>query len=227
MICDSKNSRVIEVTKNGEVTWQYKVDYFSKFYDVQVLADGNILVSDTQHRQVIELDRWGNYRWVYRNFRLLDVKPKLMNGFFKERDGFEVPLHWHLAKLISEGGGQFVWDTSDTSRPCPGLRYDRDGFLFLQQMIAVKPGVRYKLAGKIKTKGVKGSCSIQLCFLDKYGGQIFDMADVPKGDLYQGDNDWTLDNIEAIAPDKATCVELRLAINGAGMAWFRDIMFHS
>ncbi|RLC03609.1 MAG: hypothetical protein DRI57_28945, partial [Deltaproteobacteria bacterium] len=84
-----------------------------------------------------------------------------------------------------------------------------------------------KLAGKIRTEGVKGSCSIQLCFLDKYGGQVYDMEDIPKGDFYMGDNDWTLDTIEAKAPEGATSVELRLSINDAGKVWFKEMMFHS
>ena len=227
MICDSKNSRIVEVTTKGQVVWQFKVNYFSKFYDFQVLPDDNILISDTQHRQVIEVDRSGNYRWVYRNFHLLDVELKLKNGFFKEQDETGVPLHWQLARLISEGGGELIWDKENKPYPCPGLEYDRSGFLYLHQVIAVKPGARYKLAGKIRTEGVKGSCSIQLCFLDKYGGQVYDMEDIPKGDFYMGDNDWTLDTIEAKAPEGATSVELRLSINDAGKVWFKEMMFHS
>lgn len=227
LICDSKNSRVIEVTPDGNVVWQYQVDYFSKFYDIQVLANENILVSDTQHHQVIEVDRAGNYRWVHRNFHLLDVEPKLKNGFFKQRDEAGTPDYWQLAKLISEGGGRLIWDEENKPYPCPGLEYDRIGFLYLQQLIAVKPGRHYKLAGKIRTEEVKGSCSFQMCFLDKHGGQIYDMEDVPKGDFYAGDQDWTLDTAEATAPENATCVELRLTINGAGKVWFKDIMFHT
>ncbi len=74
---------------------------------------------------------------------------------------------------------------------------------------------------------MKGSCSFQMCFLDKHGGQIYDMEDVPKGDFYTGDQDWTLDTAKATAPENATCVELRLTINGAGKVWFKDIMFHT
>jgi len=66
-----------------------------------------------------------------------------------------------------------------------------------------------------------------MCFLDKYGGQLHDMADIPKGNLYTGDNDWTLDTVEAVAPGKATCAEVRLYINGAGRAWMKEVMFHS
>ena len=66
-----------------------------------------------------------------------------------------------------------------------------------------------------------------MCFLDKYGGQIYDMEDIPRGNLYIGDNDWTLDTAEAVAPDNATCVELRLYINGSGKAWMKEVMFHS
>jgi hypothetical protein len=229
MICDSKNARVIEITPDGDGVWEYKVDYFAKFYDIQVLTNGNILVSDQQHHQVIEVDRSGNYRWLHRNYHMVGpIEPKLKNGFFKDRDEMTgLPRHWNYAKRHNEGGGRVIWDDDSKPYPCPGLEFDRHGFLYLQQTIAVKPGVRYKLAAKIRTEGVKGSASFMMCFLDKYGGQIFDMGDIPRGDLYIGDNDWTLDTAEAVAPDDSTCVELRLYINGEGKAWMKEVMFHT
>ncbi len=228
VICDSKNARVIEVTREGETIWEYRVDYFAKFYDIQVLPNNNILVTDQQHHQVIEVDRSGNYRWLHRNYHMVGpIEPKLRNGSFKERAEDGLPRYWHFAKRHNEGGGRVIWDKENRPHPCPGLEFDRHGFLYLQQTIAVRPGQRYHLAGKIKTEGIKGSCSFMMCFLDKYGGQIYDMGDIPRGDLYIGDNDWTLDSAEAVAPDKATCVELRLYINGAGKAWIKELMFHT
>jgi hypothetical protein len=53
------------------------------------------------------------------------------------------------------------------------------------------------------------------------------MEDILKGDFYTGDNDWTLDTVEATAPQNATCVELRHAINGEDKVWMKDVMFHS
>lgn len=228
MICDSKNARVIEVTPDGEVVWQYKVDYFPKFYDIEPQPNGNVLVTDQQHHQVIEVDRAGNYRWLHRNYHFVGpVEAKLKNGFFKLRDDQTgLPLHWNYAKRHDEGGGRVIWDEDNKPYPCPGMEFDRHGFLYLQQTIAVTPGVRYKLAAKIRTHGVEGSASFMLCFLDKWGGQVYDMGDIPRGDLYIGDNDWTLDTAEAIAPPTATSVELRLYINGAGKAWMKEVMFH-
>lgn len=228
MICDSKNSRVIEVTPQGQLVWEYKVAYFSKFYDIQVQPNGNLLVSDQQHHQVIEVDRAGNYRWMHRNYHLVGpIQPKLKNGLFKDRDpDTGLPRFWNYARRHDEGGGRVIWDQDNKPWPCPGLEFDRHGFLYLQQTIAVQPGVRYKLAAKIKTQGVEGSASFMLCFLDKWGGQIYDMGDIPRGDLYLGDNDWTLDTAEAVAPPRATCVELRLYINGAGKAWMKEVLFH-
>ncbi len=227
VICDSKNARVIEVTPEGRVVWEYKVDYFAKFYDIQVLANGNVLVADQQHHQVIEVDRSGNYRWLFRNYHLVGpIEPKLKNGSFKERSATGEPKHWNFARRHDEGGGALIWDEDNQPYPCPGLEFDRHGFLYLQQTIAVRPGTRYKLAAKIRTEGVKGSCSFMMCFLDKWGGQIYDMGDIPRGDLYLGDNDWTLDTAEAVAPPAATCVELRLYLNGAGRAWMKELMFH-
>jgi hypothetical protein len=229
MICDSKNARVIEVTPEGRIVWEYRVDYFSKFYEIEIQPNGNVLVSDQQHHQVIEVDRAGNYRWVHRNYHMLGpVEPRLKNGFFKERDPeTRLPTHWNFAKRHNEGGGRVIWDEENKPYPCPGLEFDRHGFLYLQQTIAVKPRVHYKLSAKIRTERVEGSASFMMCFLDKWGGQIYDMADIPRGDLYIGDNEWTLDTAEAVAPPQATCVELRLYINGAGKAWMKEVMFHS
>jgi hypothetical protein len=229
MICDSKNGRVIEVTPDGRVVWQYKVDYFSKFYDIEIQPNQNLLVSDQQHHQVIEVDRSGNYRWLHRNYHMVGpIDPKLRNGFFKERDTETgLPRYWNFAKRHNEGGGRVIWDEENKPYPCPGLEFDRHGFLYLQQTIAVKPGVRYKLAARIRTEGVQGSASFMMCFLDKWGGQVYDMGDIPRGDLFIGDNDWTMDTAEAVAPPQATCVELRLYINGAGKAWMKEVMFHS
>jgi hypothetical protein len=228
VICDSKNARIIEVTQEGKTVWEYKVDYFAKFYDIQVLPNNNILVTDQQHHQVIEVDRSGNYRWLHRNYHMVGpIEPKLRNGSFKEKDETGLPRYWNFAKRHNEGGGRVIWDEENKPYPCPGLEFDRHGFLYLQQTIAVKPRLRYKMAAKVRTRDVKGSCSFMMCFLDKYGGQIYDMGDIPRGDLYIGNNDWTLDTAEAVAPDNATCVELRLYINGAGRAWMKELMFHT
>ena len=75
MICDSKNARVIEVTPEGDLVWRFQVDYFPKFYDVEVLPNDNVLISDQQHHQVIEIDRSGNYRWVHRNYHMVGPGP--------------------------------------------------------------------------------------------------------------------------------------------------------
>ena len=228
VICDSRNARVIEVTALGEMVWEYRVDYLAKFYEVQVLPNDNLLVSDQQHHQVIEVDRAGNYRWLHRNYHLLGpIQSKLVNGSFREREPDGTPRYWSLANRHSEGGGRIIWDETSRPHPCPGLEFDRPGLLYLQQTVAVKPGRRYRLAARVRTEGVQGSASFMMCFLDKYGGQIYDMADIPKGDLYTGDNDWTLDTAEAVAPENATCAELRLYINDAGRAWMKEIMFHS
>ena len=152
VICDSKNARVIEVTQEGEIVWEYKVDYFAKFYDIQVLPNNNILVTDQQHHQVIEVDRAGNYRWLHRNYHMVGpIEPKLRNGSFKERGKAGLPRYWNFAKRHNEGGGRVIWDEENKPYPCPGLEFDRHGFLYLQQTIAVKPGQRYKKAVKIRT----------------------------------------------------------------------------
>jgi hypothetical protein len=227
LITDSKNARLIEVTPKSEVVWLWGVDYFSKFYETQLLPNSHMLISDQQHHQVLEIDRFGNIVWLFRNYRTVGpIQPKLMNGFFKEMDDEELPKYWALARRHSEGGGKLLWDKKNKPYPCPGLEFDRHGFLYLQQTVAVKPGNFYTLAGEVRTENVKGSVSLMICFLDRYGGQMYDMGDIPQTDLFMGTNDWASCSAEARAPENSSCAELRLYINGPGLAWMRNIIFH-
>ena len=226
IITDSKNARVIEVTPNGEIVWSWKVEYFAKFYETKILPNGNFLISDQQHHQVLEIDRAGNVVWLFRNYRTIGpIFDKLINGSFKEVDG-DVPKGWFLAKRHSEGGGRLIWDTNHKPYPCPGLDFDRDGMLYLGQLVSVKPGKFYTLAGDVKTEDVRGAASLMMCFLDSYGGQIFDITDIPQTDPFIGTHDWTSTYVEAPAPKNATCVEIRFYISGPGKAWIKNVMFH-
>lgn len=228
LITDSKNKRVIEVDHDGNLVWEYKVPYFCNFYEADKLPDGNVLISDQQHHRVIEVDPYGNIIWMFTNYCNTNIiHRKISNGSFKERGEDGLPKDWILYSRFSEGGGRVIWDETAKPRPCPGLEYDRSGVLCLQQVIAVKPGRLYRMAGRLKTQEMaEGSFAyLQMAFLDAYGGLVQDAAKAPKGNLFTGDNDWTEDSLEAIAPEEATAVELRVAICGKGKVFARSIMF--
>ena len=226
LITDSKNSRVIEVNTKGRTKWTFSVPYFANFYDADKLDNGNILIADQQHHQVLEVDPSGMIVWQFRNYKPpYTVFPRLKNGSFKKVDETGFPEGWLLNSRLSEGGGRLIWDENAPRRPCPGLEYDRRGALYLQQVIAVKPGRRYQMAGKIRTQLDGDSMAyFQIGFLDMFGGYTGDTATLPKGNIFTAENDWTEDAFEAIAPDNATAAEVRVFITGPGRVWARGIM---
>lgn len=228
LITDSKNKRIIEVSKKGNIVWEYKVPYFCNFYDADKLDNGNIIISDQQHHQVIEVDHYGNIIWSFCNYRNPNkIHDKISNGSFKKRQDNGLPDDWILYTRFSEGGGKLYWDEKVQPRPCPVLEFDRPGILCLQQVVGVQPGSHYRMAGRLKTEnmGEDSFAYLQLAFLDQYGGLVEDAAKAPKGRLFTEENDWTEDSLEAIAPEEATAVELRIAICGKGKVWARNIMF--
>ncbi len=101
---------------------------------------------------------------------------------------------------LSEGGGSVIWDEKAQPHPCPGLEFDRPGILCLQQVVAVKPGRRYRMGGRLKTTdmGEESFAYLQLVFLDQYGGLVEDAAKAPKGRLFTGNNDWVEDSLETL-----------------------------
>lgn len=226
LICDSNNHRIIEVSPEGTIVWQFAVDYWASFYKADLLSNGNILISDQNHHQALEVDRFGHIVWQFRNRRhMRTVFPRLTNGFFKERDSDGVPTGWLLDSRFAEGGGEVIWDESG-KRPAPGLSYDRFGALMLTQYIAVTPGQHYHLGGKIKTDAIveDAFACFQLCFLDNYGGFITNLTEGPMGQLLTGSNNWVEDRIDAVAPDNARSVIVRLFMNGPGRVWIKDLM---
>lgn len=226
VITDSRNSRIIEVNSEGDIVWQYKVPYFANFYDADILDNGNLLISDQQHHQVLEVDPFGNIVWAFRNYVNSNIiHPKLTNGSFRNLTENGSPSDWILFSRFSEGGGKLIWDDTQP-RPCPGLEFDREGALCLQQVVSAKPGMSYKMAGRIRTQDMQEGAFayLQLAFLDKYGGLIEDASRAPKGNLFDEDMDWTEDIVEAVAPDYATAVELRVVICGSGKVFVKNIM---
>ncbi len=228
LIADSKNSRIIEVTPECKTVWTYKADYFSKFYYAEKLENGNVLIADQQAHQLLEVDPAGTVVWMFRNYIYPNpILPRLRGGAFKEREKNGWPKDWVLMSRFSEGGGEVIWDDHAKPRPAPGLSYDREGALCLQQTIQAKPGTTYHLAGKIRTEDLDGYACFQLSFVDAMGAAIHDAPDIPRGQTFDGTNDWTQDSFQAVAPKRATAAEVRLFICGNGKAWIKGVLVHT
>lgn len=232
LITDSKNARVLAVDPEGKTTWEYKVDYNAMFYEADPLPGGHVLVSDQFHQQILELDPFGNIVWFFRNRRIpYPIQERLRNGSFRERDGRGVPTDWMVYTRLScdPNGGKVIWCEDERGNPCPGLEYDRNGALSLYQVVGVTPGVRYRLAGDIKTEelGDDGMAYFQLAFLDSYGGLVENVETAPKGRIFTGTNDWQQDTFEVQAPPEARSVQVRLFVTGKGKVWMRNVLFFS
>ncbi|MFX1554264.1 MAG: hypothetical protein ACFFBV_10105 [Promethearchaeota archaeon] len=229
VVTDSKNHRILEVSPEGRVIWTFQTEHVDKFYITHATREGTFLIACTDgHHQVIEVDRAGNIVWLFRNYRRpTPIYARLMNGFFKEIGADGIPNHWVLAMRLSEGGGKLIWDQNNRPRPCPGLEFDRPGALFLQQDTAVEPGGRYRIGAEIKTVDVKDTACLHMDFFDAHGGSLYHViTEMPSGTLFSGTTDWTHDMFEALAPSRATFVEVRLCINDSGKVFVKNVMFH-
>ena len=229
LITDSKNHRIVEVTPEGDTVWKFQTEHVDKFYITHATRDGTFLVACTDgYHQVIEVDRSCSIVWLFRNYRRpAPIYSRLTNGFFKQIGPDGVPEHWVLATRLSEGGGKLIWDKNNKPHPCPGLEFDRPGALFLQQSIAVEPGVIYRAGAEIKAVDIKDTACLHMDFFDTHGGSLYHViTEMPSGTLFTGTTDWTHDMFEAEAPPRATFVELRLYINDSGRVFIRNVMFH-
>jgi hypothetical protein len=228
LVTDSKNHRIIEVSPEGKPVWTFQTEHVDKFYITQTTKEGTFLISCTGHHQVIEVDRAGNIVWLFRNYRRpAPIFARLTNGFFKELGDDGKPLHWVLARRLSEGGGKVVWENNHKPSSCPGLEFDRPGTLFLQQDIAVKSGSTYRIGGDIKTIDVKGTACLMVDFFDSYGASLYrDITLMPSGEFFTGTIDWTHDIFEVRVPPRTTYAELRVSINNSGKVFARNIMMN-
>jgi len=226
LITDSKNSRLLEVSPSGSVVWQYRVPHFANFYDADKLPDGNVLVSDQQHRQVLEVNPAGDVVWRFRNFeQWRPINPRLINGSFRERDADGLPTGWILATRLAEGGATLIWDESERPRPCPGVDCQRWGAAYLQQLVAVVPGVRYTVTGQLRTALEDDAIAyIQMAFMDDTGGYLGDAATMPRGRFFAGTEDWAQDTFETVVPHGTAYAEIRVVISGRGRMWVRGMM---
>jgi hypothetical protein len=222
LITDSKNARVLEVTPAGETAWCYRVPYLAKFYWAEETPAGHVLIGDQQGHRAFEVDRAGNVLWMYRSYIYPNpIHPTLQNGGFAAREDCGWPQDWILVTRLSEGGGEVVWEEGE--RPAPGLAYDRNGALLLQQTVQARAGARYRLSGWLRAERLDGFAFFQLAFVDAHGAAIHDGPDIPRGEIIAGTQPWTRDAVEAVAPAQATALEVRLFISGRGRAFLRDL----
>lgn len=227
LIADSKNSRVIEVTSAGKVVWSFQLPYFANIYEADALENGNVLISDQQHQRLLEVDRHGNIQWMFRNYRYaLPIHDKLTNGSFKRWDEDGNPEGWLLFTRTAEGGGKLLKGEDESGKPHAGVEMDRPGGVCLLQLTAVKPKRRYRLGAQLKAESLaQGSVAcLQFAFRDQYGGLSEAVFDSPKGQLLNEPTDWIDDSLEAVAPDSATSVEIRVLLTGPGTVWVRRVM---
>lgn len=225
LITDSKNHRILEIDNKGNIVWSYKVGYFANFYEADRLSNGNTLISDQQHHQVFEVDKAGNIIWKFHNYRRqVPVYSNLINGSFRDIKG-KIPQGWILNDRLSEGGGKLIWGRDGKGKECPGLEYERNGVLYLQQNVAVKPNHYYKMGARVRAELKNAIVFLQMAFLDDMGGLICDAARSPKGRLITETTDWIEDSFGAQVPIDAKCVELRIVISGVGKVWVSRALF--
>lgn len=66
LIADQRNQRVIEMTPQNEILWQFKNDVVLQSpQSVLPLEDGSVLVSDAILNRVVQIDRAGEIQWYY------------------------------------------------------------------------------------------------------------------------------------------------------------------
>lgn len=229
LICDSRNSRLIEVSPQGLISWQHKFEHFANPYEADPLENGNVLVSDQQHHRVVEINRDGEEVWEFRQTEsVLHPRDRLENGFFQNWSG-STPDGWILARRFSEGAGAVSPTLDPNGKPAAELSYDRNGALYLLQVVAVEPGCRYRLGASIATAEIDEGAfaALQLAFRDSRGGLTEDASTAPKGRLLVGTSPWTDDALEATAPADAVAVEVRVLITGPGRVSVTRIMMVS
>jgi PQQ-like domain len=224
LITDSKHARVIEVTPAGEIAWEYKSDHYANYYDADRLANGNTLIADQQHQQVVEVNPAGEIVWCFRNFeRPYPAVEKLVNTKFEEWSDDGRPVGWYLCERLAEGGGEFLTKTTAAGKKVPGLSYDRDGGIWLQQTRNVTPGKTYRVSGLLTTEGVEGLACLQVAFADSNGGMMHDGAENPKSALFTGDTPPSREIFQATAPEGAATADIRVFITGKGKVFVEEL----
>jgi Mal s 1 allergenic protein-like len=224
LITDSKHARIIEVSPQGDIVWQYQSDHYANFYDADRLPNGNTLMADQQHQQVIEVDPDGRQVWFFRNFeRPYPVVEKILNSRFEDWDDDGSPSDWYLCRRLAEGGGQLINAQTAAGKKIPGLQYDRDGGIWLQQTRKVVPGKSYRVSGLISTEEVEGVACLQVAFADQKGGMLCDGAENPKSELLSGSTAVSRQLFTALAPEGAVTADIRVFISGKGRIFVEEL----
>jgi len=224
LITDSKHARVIEVTSAGEIAWEYQAGHYANYYEADRLPGGNTLLADQQHQQAVEVNPAGETVWSFRNFtRPYPAVEKLVNTRFEEWGEDGLPAGWHLCERLAEGGGEFITKETAAGKKVPGLAYDREGGLWLQQTRRVVPGENYRVSGLISTEGLEGIACLQLAFADEHGGMFCDGAEGPKSALFNGDTPPSREIFAARAPEGALTADVRLFITGRGRVFVEEL----
>jgi len=71
LICDENNNRALEVTRAGDIVWQYGSgdpninDPVSGVAFASRLKNGHTLITDSNHSRIVEIDRDSNVVWEY------------------------------------------------------------------------------------------------------------------------------------------------------------------
>ena len=224
MIADSKHHRIVEVTPAGEVAWEYKSDHYANFYDADRLPNGNTLMADQQHQTVLEVDPEGKEVWSFRNYkRLTPINPKILNAKFEEVDEDGAPKGWTLVRRLAEGGGELVWAENAAGKRCPGLAYDREGGLYLQQTREVVPGKNYRVSALVSTEKLEGFACAQISFIDDKGAVFVDASETPRSSLFEGDTPWSREIFAAQAPEGAVAADVRVFVTGRGRVYVDEL----
>jgi len=171
-------------------------------------------VSDQQHHQVLEVDRFGNVVWMFRNLSraVCGIHARLENGLFQKRGADRSAVR--LAGARQNLGGRRPRDMgrgSAANAVSRRGRRPRGGAFCPYQVIGVVSGGSYRLTGEIKTCIAQNAAVafFQLAFLDGYGGLIHDVMQSPKGRMFAESSDWRKDTVEARARParrRARCV---------------------
>ncbi|MCA8965984.1 MAG: aryl-sulfate sulfotransferase, partial [Planctomycetes bacterium] len=78
LIADGEGSRVIEVTRDGEVVWE--MDRVESAHDADRLPNGNTLITQRTKHQVIEVDRSGKIVFQITDLSSPSDADRLPNG---------------------------------------------------------------------------------------------------------------------------------------------------
>ena len=118
-----------------------------------------------------------------------------------------------------------MWGEDHRGRPVPGLRYDRGGGLSLQQTVSVRPGFRYTVGGALRAIGVEGFACLVVAFLDQTDGLLCEAAESPRGATFTGSTEWTQDQFEVVAPERAVAADVRVFLHGSGEVYAKQLRF--